>query len=193
MAYTKTSKTQSITQIGILLVVIAFGYLYFAVPKVVENKKAFDQKTADLQAMKDDATHLADVKSKLETALMQSGVDLKEIDQVVPPTEDMPGLYIQMENILANNKDLITSLTYNLGQPVADPAPETTASISATFTGTASYAQIKSFISVVQHNLRPINIDSVSLQYGEKGYGFTIIGKIRVRALSAAYTTTPTQ
>jgi hypothetical protein len=180
-----TNPTQRTVLIGIVLLMATFaGLQYFAQPLLIEKRTTaavlrseVDRIAADTQELKNAEVKLRDAVKAFE----QSGrtFDIKRVDDVVPPTEDIPGLYnafsqleqqVRLIGPIPSAADLkfpLYLLKYQVGQP-ADGSSALTGSttgvtIPVAVTVSGDYARIKTIIERMQTMSRPITISQVNL------------------------------
>lgn len=199
------SKNNTLVMVGVLLLVIGIGGTYeFLAPNLKAEHASLAEVTAELNGTQTDIDSLTKAKSELDTdkaALStQKGVDFTKVANVYPKTEDIPGLYLQLEGLMGTVAGFgVTNAAYQVGAPVLD-ATISAVTIPVTVSGAGSYAAAKAMVTQLETNLRPFSITTLNLsQTLDKDKGtptglFTITAAAVVRAetLSAAYSS-PTQ
>lgn len=202
-----TKQPQNLNQTFILLAIGLFliggiGSYRYAVPNLKSAKTALAQTKAQNQGILDDIASLNQAKSAVDDAQTylknQLNVDPAQLRYVFPPTEDVPGLYLQMESLMSAAG--IESPSYQIGLPALDQ--DGLARIPVTITATGSYTDLKHYITDLELNIRPISLITASFtQSVEKDGGAPAIGKmtmsatgfVRAAGLSAAYSTKATK
>jgi len=201
---TSSSPSQTAITLGALLLIIGLVVCYlFLVPQLKQANTALAKANADLASAQGNltnittaSTHVAALKQKLAAR----NIDLNQISQVLPATEDIPSLYIQIQDIMDTAKgDLgVTNGTYQIADPVKTTAGDIQIPISVTATG--SYTNLKTFIARFEDNIRPITFTSINFAVSstpsDSGPStdkvtLTATGFARSQGLSSAYTTTP--
>jgi Tfp pilus assembly protein PilO len=188
---------------GLLVAVGMLGSYFFLLPNMkLADSDALSARTK-YETLKKDADSLRQIQTDLSQGkkrLATLGVTPELLSSIVPDTEEMPGLYIQMEQF-ATPAPGQAAITYELGVPaVATDGVH----ISVTFVAKGSYAQVKQVLAASESLRRPITINSVSLvtdpakqvtatapdgsKYSAPLVTLSASGFVRAKALSAAYT-----
>lgn len=199
------SPTQTIYTIGALLLIAGLAGSYqFLMPNLrTANTEASTEQTK-YQGLKQDADNLQSISIQLVKAkqkLSDKGLTPEVLSSIIPDTEDMPDLYIQMENFVSTWKPS-TALTYQLGTPTSTPDG---VHIPVTLVGTGVYSQLKQLVHSIEVMQRPVTISTISFVAlpgktstitGSDGKPHTVgimtmsaTGFIRAKALSSAYAT----
>lgn len=199
-----TNVNQTIILITLLLFVLGgIATFKFALPKLHDAKVSLEEQIAKNKGLQADIGSLTQAKSQVQEAQdnlkNQLGVDPARLRYVFPPTEDVPELYLQMESIIQTAG--ITNPTYQINPPALDQDGLVRIPISISATG--SYLDLKTFVSKLQTNIRPVSLLTASFSKAapkEEGQSvdglltMTATGFVRAAALSNAYTTkTPTK
>lgn len=200
----KNSPTQTVSLIAVLMLVLGLGVIYkWFAPRLNTAKQNLAIANAQLTAVNEDINALKQARAGLTKAksdLDKAGVQVDLAKQVVPATEDLPGLYIQMEDLMSKAQTLgVVGPTYQVSLPVTDTASGQGAKVPLTMTGRAPYSVIKQWLTLGEHNTRPILFSSVSITpvpatttgtvvpAGE--FNLTASGYVRAQAMSSAYAT----
>ena len=190
---TKTNPSSTLNLLGVLFLVIGLGGSYrFVVPQLLANRTSLAKDQAINAGLKQDVSDLQGAQRRLDLAKVQlanEGVDLNVASQVVPETEDMPSLYIQMESLMTAPG--ISKASYQLGEPAATESG-TGVKIPVALNGTGTYPDVKLFINRLQKNIRPITMDSISFSVADSSKNdglvtFSAAGFIMAQSLSPAY------
>jgi Tfp pilus assembly protein PilO len=198
------SSNSDLIMLGIFLLIIGIGGSYkFLIPSLVSTKGENQKLIATNNGLLQDISNLKAAKSSLNLAqknLTAMGVDLSLVNQVVPPNEEMPWLYLQMEYLINNSPNLSTPI-YKIGVPLIDKTGgEGQVSVSVSATG--KYEDLKQFLMKLENNIRPIVITSVNFSQPQSDstsgsatslagkYSLTATGYVISQGLSAAYTST---
>lgn len=188
---------------GWLIVIGLGGSYYKLVPELKAQRTNLEEAKAKLEGLTIDVSNLELAQTNLETAkqsLIESGIDLNKAQSVIPLTEDIPGLYIQMEELMKQATNL-TKTSYTIGVPAGD----TTLSgvqIPISINATGKYADLKLFLNVLRLNIRPLSFTSVSLSGNQSQtspapgstaedlngkYLMSVSGFVRARGFSPEY------
>ena len=192
-----SEKNQSSTiaiALGAVLIAAAFIYMYTSqVASLKTANSSYLQAVATEEAKKNEITALNEAKVRLqqkEELLQSNGVTTAYLNSVLPATEDMPALYIQLEGLLKSVSGL-TSPTYQVSKPVAD-AENGAVKIPVTITASGKYQDLKNFVSNFESNIRPVTFTSIAFSQAadEKqpnAYTLTANGFVRSGSISSAY------
>ena len=205
MAVSTGSLNQNLTLLGILLIIVSVGgsYQFLILPtktslgelaSLTAKEKGLSQDIADLKKVDQDL-----IQGK--QTLAGQGTTLTTLQSIVPATEDMPGLYLQMEQLIKD--PLIQKGTYQLGAPSADPAGGV--KIPVTLTAQGSYLSLKRFIVNLEQNIRPISFTNIAFTIAGQdasastttvsapagSVSLSLTGYVTAQALSSAYSATP--
>ncbi len=179
--------------LGALAAMMILGGFYtsfsLVIPKFIQTRDELATIQAELEQSKAAATKLTATKDQVVTATRQlasAGIDLDVVDQMLPATEDIPGLYQLLDRVLIENPGLEKPI-YQIGQPTKASDGKVQVRISAS--ATCTYDQCKAFIRSLQGMLRPVSINSVGLsaiatQAGS--YTLTVEGFVSARGLSSS-------
>ena len=204
----KASTNQSIVLTGILFFMLgAAGSFKLVLPKLQSTRLQISTAESQDQVVQQQVSGLNSAKSKLDAAvasLSQRGVSIDTVKQIVPPTEDMPSLYLQLESITSNTINL-GNVSYIVAPP-AVIAGSSGVQIPITFSATGTYADLKSFIATLEDNIRPVVITNLSFSKytsnastplkniqgltinGDNFFTLNVTGYVTAQALSSAYT-----
>ncbi len=213
MAAAASNPTQQTTLIGVLFVFLGFTLVYYMLsPNLIAARTEYETQTAKLRGFEQDVTTLTAARAQLEGAksdLVAAGVDLNKADVVVPKTESIPDLYLQLEDLVARTKFYVSDATYLIGVP-SSTQTETGLNevvVPVTFNFVASYAGIKALIQEMQLNTRPLSITQISMNeigapksttpaapgavqeksYPDGSFTVSLSAYVRAESLSAAY------
>lgn len=198
------SSNSDLIMLGIFLLIIGIGGSYkFLIPSLISTKGENQKLTATSSGLQQDIANLKAAQSSLNIAqknLAAEGVNLSLINQVIPSNEEIPWLYLQMEYLMKNAPNL-TDPIYKIGTPVIDKVGgEGQVPISVSATG--KYGDLKTFITQLENNIRPIVITSINFAQPQLNptdskstslvgqYYLTAVGYVISQGLSAAYVST---
>lgn len=199
MTMTKQSPNSTALTLGILLILSSFGYMYFlGVPALKAAKQDKEMKTAQHEAKQAEITQLQSAQSKLtqkEQELTSAGISPAALQSILPLSEEVPSLYLQMETIVKQATTL-SNITYQIGKPIQDPI-DGIAKVPLTISANGSYANLKNFLKTLENNTRPASLTSITLnQSGDptkpqdsKLMSLSASGYFSAQTISAAYTT----
>jgi Tfp pilus assembly protein PilO len=188
--------------IGILLIIAGFAVLYqFQLPELEKVNATHKETLALEQAKKADVDALTQAQQDLSTKerfLAASGVTLQSLSSVIPSTEDVPGLFIQVD-ALSKNFSSLSNVSYQVAKPVIDDAGMVRVPLSLSATG--KYTDLKEFVRTFESNIRPVSFSSVSFTQvsadpakpeagGNGQFTLAASGYVRAASISSAYTVT---
>lgn len=193
---TDTSKSPNSTMIllGSLFIFASFVVLMmFQLPALKEARVDLDSTQATANAKQDEVQRLTAAQTTLATKeqeLRSSGVNPDTLSSIIPPTENVPSLYIQMEAQLKNAPGL-SKTSYQIGKPAIDPV-DGIAKIPLTITTTAGYSNLKILMHNLETNIRPVTFSSINLSLTGDSTGpapMTLSGTgfFRSQTVSSAY------
>jgi Tfp pilus assembly protein PilO len=179
------------------------GMYEYLAPNLKTSRGDLVAAQAKLEGLNTDIKVLTNAQALLQASLdtMQKdrGVDFSRIPYIYPKTEDIPGLYLQLEGVMRiAQAEGVALPSYQVSAPVLD-STENSVHIPVTVSGTGSYDDLKNFITKLEQNLRPLSIESLNLSQTldkDKGtptgeFTLNLAGIIRAQSLSPAYTGTP--
>ena len=203
--YSRISPGQLISSIGAILILAAgAGSYFFLAPRLQVAQNAQNQAEANLKAVNGEISELKDDQVKLQALkrkLADQDIDITRIQLVLPVTEQLPSLYIQMESILGMSPGLVNP-TYTLGNPVKGLVFG--ADIPVTFSAGGTYPQLKELLTKLEQNIRPISFTQISISTSTVGKAgaagaqadpkkvvapvtLTASGFVRAQSLSSAF------
>lgn len=211
-----STPSQMVVLPGIILIILGIAGSYLLVlPRLQSANTARNEADAQLSTNMQNLNATDAVASqvaKVNSSLQASGIDPSKFAEILPATEEMPGLYIQMEALIAQASTNIGSATYTLGAPAVDKVSNLV-QIPITVSGNGTYPNLKQFLSSFEQNIRPVSFTQISINVAqasqagassdqssttsEKAKGpvnITASGYIEALALSSAYapdTSTP--
>jgi Tfp pilus assembly protein PilO len=178
---TRGSISQNITLIGIFLIFagVALSYQFF-IPSLKKSRQALTALKAQEKGINQDITDLGKVNAQLTNGKKQlesEGITFDQIDNVVPLTENVPQLYIQMEHLMRDPNIQVPA--YTLSTPVKQA--DGSVNIAVTVQAYGTYAGIKAFIANLEHNERPISLTSIAISIrGSSGASDSVGGKPKI-------------
>jgi Tfp pilus assembly protein PilO len=200
-----SSPAKSLSLLAFLFLLIGVGGSYMTLTPMLLLAK---QETENARAKHDGLTNdLAQLKNAIraasdtEAALLGLGFSFDDVAHMFPETEDLPGLYLQMEGLIETAKlSGIENANYQVAAPIVDQSSGMV-SIPITVTATGAYMPLLLFISNLELNIRPISIStlnfaqSIDKDAGKAGGKFNLsaTASVRAKSLSAAHTATAGQ
>lgn len=199
------SRNRTFMLAGLLLMIIGVGSVYVLLaPRLQAARGDLETAKAQLRGVETDIKVLTTAQNQLNQAKQvmhqEKGVDFTKLSLVYPNTEDVPGLYLQLEALMQQgSRNGMETPVYQVGVPVLD-ATEGSAHIPVTVSAVGTYTQIKQFVSDLELNLRPLSIQTLNLTQTfdqSKGtadgkYTINIATVVRAETLSKAYNGTGT-
>lgn len=194
------NRNRSFLILGFLLIFVgAFAIYQFLSPQLAKARQDLMVEQTTLKGKEADVQALQAAKQQITTAKdifsATYGVNFDKISNIYPAIEDMPGLYLQMEALMNQARDRgLDNPLYQLGTPVVE-ASDNAVRIPVGISVVGDYLTLKNYVYDLEHNLRPITIQTLNLAQGvDKALGvpdgqFTlnVAGYVRAETLSAAY------
>lgn len=200
MALPKPSNPNQTTILtGVLLLILGLSLAYFfLLPNLkearVEEANLLAQSSgreADIQALKSAQASLNAAKAVLE----QKRVNFDNIASHLPPTEEIPQLYLQMEGLITKLTDQgLKEITYNVGLPEEVEAGQI--KVPITLAATGSYPNLKASLISLENALRPLTLSQITLAQASAStegaaqsgqFTLNVTGYASASGLSAAY------
>lgn len=160
-----TSNTISVAAV-LLIIAGLFWQESSLVPQLRDATATSQANQQQIAASDQNITVLQSAGQKLQSAvanLGQQGIDRNLFQRVLPATEDLPDLYVQMEAVLASNQPGISGPTYSLGTPALSPntADNGQATIPVTLGASGHYLDLKHYLAVLERTTRPVTFTSL--------------------------------
>lgn len=163
----KVALNQNVAAVSVFVFLLAgFTSYLFLLPNRQKALNAQAMAQAQEAGTASDLKSLQDAQRQLQqaiAAMTARGVSLATASLALPENEDVPAMYIQMENLVSTAQSHgLANVKYSVGTPVQDPTTKM-AQVPLTITATGSYADIKAFLPVLENSLRPISLQQISL------------------------------
>ena len=195
MATAPASPSQNAILIsGLVIVLSVLGTYFFLLPQLTAQRTTLETTKASLEGLTADQTTLTNAGEQITAAEQQlqvKGVDLTKLAAIYPANEDMPGLYIQLESLMAQAGSVGVTATYQVSNPSADT--DGSAKIPLSFTATGTFENLRKFITLLENNTRPILLSSISFDQAANTsttspqLSLTATGYTKAAAISGAY------
>lgn len=161
----------------ILLAVLGSGYLLYVLVgddfSRLETLTGQNQKELALKQEK--ITQLKNIKTDYEGL----GESAKKIVDALPTKADLPGIFIQLENLAVKNNLLLNSLDI-ANQEAAEKEDSTVRaaglnklSITISVSG-GDYFSLKKYLADIENNLRIFDVKSLAYSPAENGYNIVL-------------------
>jgi uncharacterized protein YoxC len=200
MATPSKSQNRNVLLIGVLLMIVSLAAIYmFLVSGLHTARTNLATTQAKLSGLETDIDVLTTAQNKLDFAeaamTNDKKVDFGKIPLVYPKTEDVTGLYLQLEALMSQAiADGISLPAYTVSAPLTDT--DGSIHIPVSVSGTGSYVKLKTFLANLEDNLRPLTISTINLAQtidkdkGTPNGAFTlnVASIVRAQTLSSAYT-----
>lgn len=196
------SRNKSLTLIGVLLLLVGVGGTWqFLAPQLLQARDTLETEKAKLRGLESDVAALTTAKLQLEqtTASMRTerGVNFDRLPLVFPKTEDVPGLYLQLEALVSRAADGGLNNprpVYQVSAPITD-STNGGVTIPVAVTAVGDYLSLKQFVSDLELNLRPLSIQTINLAQNldrESGtasglFTLNVAAVVRAETLSPSY------
>lgn len=193
---------QTVGAIGFLLLIASFALAYYTfVPQLISARTDEATAQAKLDGLNADIKTLESAKNDMGKAmdeLRAKGVDFAAIRNNFPLTENMPDVYLQVEEVVKANPN-VKKLDYQIGQPTVTPGVKGV-KIPITLTATGAYGELKNLIIGLETNIRPFSFSQVGFSAYTGGteekdipvgsFVLALTGYTQTETLSASYATT---
>ena len=190
----RSTSSQTLLGLGILFLLVGLGGSYeFLAPRLLTARTDLATSQAQLDTITSEVAQLNVAQQNLVVAkqsLTNRGIDLNKALEVMPATENVPGLYIQLEDLMTRGGQAgVSETNYQVSDPIIDT--DGTAKVPVTITGFGSYSDLKNFITMAETNIRPLSFTTVGFAAAQKNGGtvlqLTATGYVRSQGLSAAF------
>lgn len=169
--------------IGIVILVLFFSGYFILYPKYTEigDEGGLDYKSK-VELLKSRENELKQLQALEKEFTKVSSVEIRKLEKILPSSEDVPDLFVQMENLARESGLSVTRIGITDGrtadtgnsrstqQNSSDNA--TTASgkisnissvdVSLSVIGDGTYSGLKVFLDNIENNMRIVNVDSLS-------------------------------
>jgi Tfp pilus assembly protein PilO len=189
----KNTTGQTLSFLAVVLVGSGFYVsTQLVLPRLEQARTEQVTVQADLNQTAEAATSLQNARQRVVTAskdLAKAGINLSIVDSMLPPTEDIPGLYQLMDGVMAQTPGLIKP-SFQIAQPTKETNGQVKIRISTI--AICKYEDCKRLLVELQGMIRPVTLERFSLTARQDPgsvdqYTFTAEGYVRARALSSAY------
>lgn len=163
-----SSSSQNLMSIGGLLILAGLAAVYFfEMPQLKQANTSYEKAKADAASAAGDVQAIQNAAKKLKAAedkITARQVNIDSISQVLPATEDLPSLYIQIQEVMTKSTQELSlkQPTYQVTDPVKSASGDVRIPVSISATG--SYANLKQLITRYENNIRPVSFISLSIQ-----------------------------
>lgn len=163
----------------VLVILIAGGGYFFVLePRFRESGQG---NKVDLNLIKAELLkrqqHLEQLQALIENYNKISPAEIARIKMILPRDQDIPGLFVQFQELATKNNLLLGAINFNDAPATSGSAEIKKISINVDLVSSndISYQEIKKFIASVETNLRLLDIDSVFFTPGSTNYSLTIM------------------
>ena len=160
---------------GILAVAFAAaGYFLLLVPKIgpLMAGGEYDFTTARAQ-IADDEAYVGKMKNAL-TAFAKIDAEQKlQVASIMPTEADIPGLFVQLDDIARSNKMLLRSIDTAVDEKNVSPLGRKTVRISIGVEG-GTYDQFKVFLTDIERSMRIFDVQQVMFTPPGGNYGLVL-------------------
>ncbi|MFA5021889.1 MAG: type 4a pilus biogenesis protein PilO [Patescibacteria group bacterium] len=165
----------------LLIVIGTLSYYFILEPKYqavgIGGKYNLDTLNQDLNKRQN---YLSNLQKLIANYQKISQEQVAKLSEILPPKEDIPDLFIQLQNLAQEQNLLLSSISIN---EVPDTAQAKNAnsqikklSISLNLIGGKgdSYSEIKQFLAALEYNLRLFDVNSVYFSPDSPSYTINI-------------------
>ena len=164
MQLSATSPSQTVLLSGVILLLLGLAGSYLLLlPRLQAANAVLEQADGLLKVDQQNLLAVQKVDAQVKqvnATLVSKGVDLSKAQQILPATEQLPSLYIQMEALVATAQATVGSPTYTLGTPIKDT--EGGVQIPVTVSANGDYAHLKLLLGMFEQNIRPVSFTQIS-------------------------------
>ena len=158
--------------------IVEGGYCFVLEPKFRES---WQGNKVDLNLIKAELLkrqqHLEQLQALIESYNKISPAEIARIKMILPRDQDIPGLFVQFQELATKNNLLLGAINFNDAPATSGSAEIKKISINVDLVSSndISYQEIKKFLASVETNLRLLDIDSVFFTPDSTNYSLTII------------------
>lgn len=201
MTKNPSNPTQTVILLGVLFLILGLGgtYYYF-LPQLVNARSLEVSAISRNEGLLIDIGTLRQAQADMgsaKTSLESQGVDFNDLRQHYPQFEEVPNLYLQIEELIKESPDVL-EFTYQIGDPISIEGEGV--KIPLTASGVGSYTHLKEFLGKLEENVRPFSLNQVTfaeytppatevgqVSVPDGSYSLTIAGFARAEKLSPSY------
>lgn len=162
----------------LVILIVGGGYFVVLEPRFRESGQG---NKVDLNLIKAELLkrqqHLEQLQTLIENYNKISPAEIARIKMILPRDQDIPGLFVQFQELATKNNLLLGAINFNDAPATSGSAEIKKISINVDLVSSndISYQEIKKFIASVETNLRLLDIDSVFFTPDSTNYSLTII------------------
>ena len=160
-----------------LLAIIGLGYLLYSLAGndferiatlTSQNQNEFAIKQQKIEALK-----------KIKTDYAEFGESIKKIVEALPAKADLPGIFIQLENLAVKNNLLLNSVDIASPESESEATARTAAaglsklSVTISVSG-GDYFALKKYLADLENNLRIFDVKSIAYSPSENSYNIVL-------------------
>jgi Tfp pilus assembly protein PilO len=160
-----------------LLAIIGLGYLLYSLAGndferiatlTSQNQNEFAIKQQKIEALK-----------KIKTDYAEFGESIKKIVEALPAKADLPGIFIQQENLVVKNNLLLNSVDIASPESASEATARTAAaglsklSVTISVSG-GDYFALKKYLADLENNLRIFDVKSIAYSPSENSYNIVL-------------------
>lgn len=181
------SRSFKIVAILLVIIILAISYFFFLSPlykKIRQSSQvSLAGKTQYLKALEQ---HLASLQKLQDNFNRLNGLEkdsLSNLNFILPPEKDLPGLFVQLEKIATDNGFILSNIDISeqrteglAGQPVnpstvSDKIKKLNISITLI---KGNYEDLLGFLDALEYNLRLMDVASISFAAGDEKSTYTV-------------------
>ncbi|MFH1046922.1 MAG: type 4a pilus biogenesis protein PilO [Patescibacteria group bacterium] len=159
--------------VGSVLIYAAIAYLLLFMPKI---GKFLDGGEYDLRPFEtrliDDSSYIERMEAAIVKYKQINTAHKNKLDLMMPPNEDVPGLFVQLDEIAKKNGMAVAAIdtVVDAGNKSQDSKP---VRIAANFVG-GSYAEFLQLLTDLESLVRVVDVQSISFTSGTGSYGLVL-------------------
>lgn len=159
------------------LVAVAYAvgaYFLFLVPKISPLMKGGEYDFSYIRAqLTDDENYAQKLKDTIDAFAKISDEQQLRVSSIMPYDGDIPGLFVQLDEVAKANKMLLMSVDSSVDEKSVTPQGRKTIRVSVNVSG-GDYEQFKLYLADMEKSVRLFDIQNLSFQPDSSNYGFIL-------------------
>jgi hypothetical protein len=162
-------KFMPIILVGAIVGYAALAYVLLFMPKIGKFLDGGEYDLRPLEArLEDEADYLSEINQALVDYKLVNASHKRKLSLMLPPDEDVPGLYVQLSEIAQNNDFVLLSVD-TLLDPESNGAGPNKVHVAANFAGN-DYEGFLLLLNDIERLVRVADVKSISFTAGTGNY-----------------------
>jgi len=152
------------------------GYFLFLVPKLQPLMKGGEYDFTSIQAQLADDENYAQKMKDTVVAFAKIGEEQSlRVGNIMPYEADIPGLFVQLDEIARANKLLLMSVDASVDEKSMSPLGRKSIRISVNVTG-GNYEQFKLYLADMERSMRLFDVQTLGFQPDSSSFSLVLRG-----------------